>query len=165
MDPCPQSSTTPQNIFDYPNGGSEAAGFFLACRELGRNIILVGHDLKADEAYLRVAGFDLHDPSNSANVVAGVDTQGFCRFDKRKLSLPRLMKAFEVPLIDVHNGGNDAARSLEALAGIIVLKSQQGPGSVEVRAREAAEGDKPKLERDENFMAPICWGGIAVRGE
>lgn len=76
-----------------------------------RNIVLVGHGLKNEVAFLKNLHFDL---MSAPNVVAIVDTQSIGP-TKSQLGLKKLCQAVGMEPQSLHNAGNDAAYTLRAL--------------------------------------------------
>lgn len=95
--------------------------------DIKRPIILVGHDVVADINYLRAVGYDVHNLSNLQEIV---DTASMWRYVKRDTN-PRNLGSIlaELDLIgwNLHNAGNDAAYTLQAMVRIAIkdLKERQ----------------------------------------
>lgn len=91
-----------------------------------REVVLVGHALKNDLAYLRRLGIDaLAIP----NVVLQLDTQRIATPKKLAPSLGKLLTALGIPADNLHNAGNDAHFTLRAVLEI-ARKEFNNPGSV-----------------------------------
>ncbi|KAI9703587.1 MAG: hypothetical protein M1836_007357 [Candelina mexicana] len=108
----PFSATTPTDVSveqwsDAPGGGDQK-----------RNIILVGHDVSMDITYLQNMGYN---PYNLSNLLEVLDTASLFRVLKRDQS-PRALGTilYELDLVgwNLHNAGNDAAYTLQAMIGI-----------------------------------------------
>lgn len=95
--------------------------------DVKRPIVLVGHDVGADINYLRTVGYDVH---NLSNLLEIVDTASMWRYVKRDVN-PRNLGTIlaELDLIgwNLHNAGNDATYTLQAMVKIAVrdLKERQ----------------------------------------
>lgn len=76
-----------------------------------RKIVLVGHGLKNEVAFLKNLTFDLY---SAPNLVAIVDTQSI-GFSKNQLGLKKLCQAVGIEPQSLHNAGNDAAYTLRAM--------------------------------------------------
>ncbi|GIZ39641.1 hypothetical protein CKM354_000301600 [Cercospora kikuchii] len=91
-----------------------------------REVVLVGHALQNDLAYLRRLGIDaLAIP----NVVLQLDTQRIATPKKLSPGLGKLLTALGIPADNLHNAGNDAHFTLRAVLEI-ARKEFNNPGSV-----------------------------------
>lgn len=78
-----------------------------------RKVILVGHGLKNDTDYLKSLGFSL---AAYKNVTHKMDTQTLAGGSKKtQIGLERLILALGIKPDNLHNAGNDAAYTLQAL--------------------------------------------------
>ena len=82
-----------------------------------RNVLLVGHDVGKDLEYLRdKLDFDL---TTIPSITAFIDTQRIARevfhFPKKNLSLHRMLLSLGLPARQLHNSGNDAFYTMQAL--------------------------------------------------
>jgi DNA polymerase III alpha subunit (gram-positive type) len=96
--------------------------------DIKRPIILVGHDVGADINYLRAVGYDIYNLSNLQEII---DTASMWRYVKRDTNSRNLGSILaELDLIgwNLHNAGNDAAYTLQAMVRIAIrdLKERQG---------------------------------------
>ncbi|KAL8947390.1 MAG: hypothetical protein Q9222_006322 [Ikaeria aurantiellina] len=85
-----------------------------------RNLILVGHDIKMDIDYLRKIGYDV---SNLSNIIEALDTVDLYRAWKHHQNpskLGTILCDLELVGWNLHNAGNDAAYTLQALIGIAI---------------------------------------------
>lgn len=85
-----------------------------------RNIILVGHDTKQDVAYLRKLGYDVY---NLSNLMEEVDTASMWRYltrDSNPRSLGVILAELGITGWNLHNAGNDAVYTLQAMIGIAI---------------------------------------------
>lgn len=104
-----------------------------------RNIILVGHDTKQDIAYLRKVGYDVY---NLSNLMEEVDTATMWRYltrDTNPRALGHILAELGIIAWNLHNAGNDAAYTLQAMIGIgikAIVDKQKG--------REVLEAAKDK---------------------
>ncbi|KAI9749760.1 MAG: hypothetical protein M4579_006750 [Chaenotheca gracillima] len=83
-----------------------------------RNIILVGHDISMDISYLHTLGYS---PLTLPNLVETLDTMLMYRSLKRELqarSLGQLLYDFDLMGWNLHNAGNDAVYTLQAMIAI-----------------------------------------------
>lgn len=101
-----------------------------------RNIILVGHDVGADVDFLRSIGYDVH---NLSNLMEQVDTAIMWRYLKREIN-PRNLGSILADLSiigwNLHNAGNDAAYTLQAMLGIAIKHIEEKQKKREVKDLE-----------------------------
>ncbi|KAI7227114.1 hypothetical protein KC330_g8550, partial [Hortaea werneckii] len=108
-----------------------------------RNIIFVAHGAGNDTTYLRHLSFDLSQQFQSttaagSRVAQTLDTQKLSGSTKKSpLSLHRLCLCLHLLPINLHNAGNDAGYTLQALIALAVNESKD-PGGF---AREVREGE------------------------
>jgi DNA polymerase III alpha subunit (gram-positive type) len=104
-----------------------------------RNVILVGHDIRQDVAYMRKVGFEVY---NMSNLMEEVDTAAMWRYTTRDAnirSLGSILADLGIVGWNLHNAGNDAAYTLQAMISIAVkaiVDKQKG--------REVLEKEKEK---------------------
>jgi DNA polymerase III alpha subunit (gram-positive type) len=85
-----------------------------------RNIILVGHDIMTDVNYLKKIGYD---PSNLSNLQELIDTSHMYRAFKREphpRNLGSILASLDIAGWYLHNAGNDAVYTLQAMVGIAI---------------------------------------------
>lgn len=112
-----------------------------------RKIVLVGHGLKNDTDYLKSLGFS---PNVGGNIVRNLDTQTICGSTKRKtIGLERLLRGLGEDPVNLHNAGNDAHYTLQALVMMAVQHTER-PGSFLQRIQdvEIPETFKQKARRE-----------------
>lgn len=86
-----------------------------------RKIVLVGHGLSNDTNYLKALNFS---PNASGNVVRSMDTQVLSGSTKRlTLGLERVLRGLGADPVNLHNAGNDAAYTLQALVMMAVQQT------------------------------------------
>lgn len=111
------------------------------------DIILVGHDLSNDTKYMQQLGFR---PNRDA--ACSFDTQRLARLSKKESpGLKKLLAALSIDAENLHNAGNDAAYTLQALVGLAVQEHRR-PGAlrealIKVNAEVAAEKQARKVKR------------------
>ena len=106
-----------------------------------RNIILVGHDISQDINYLQRLGYN---PLNLSSLLEIIDTASLYRALKRDnnaRSLGAILLDLGIAGWNLHNAGNDAAYTLQALLGIAI----RGLGAKRER-EERAEDMERKIE-------------------
>lgn len=89
-----------------------------------RNIVLVGHDTKNDIGYLRKIGYDV---GNLGSLIQIVDTAQLWRAYAQTPDQPALAKicaAMDIETWSLHNAGNDAMYTLQAMLGICVCSAE-----------------------------------------
>ncbi|KAL8842064.1 MAG: hypothetical protein Q9170_000667 [Blastenia crenularia] len=85
-----------------------------------RQLVLVGHDVQNDIHYLRKLGYDV---SNLSNILEALDTADLYRAWKHQQNpskLGTILMDLELTGWNLHNAGNDAAYTLQALIGIAI---------------------------------------------
>ncbi|KAL9129988.1 MAG: hypothetical protein Q9217_001710 [Psora testacea] len=113
-----QYTPHPASMHDVPRNGSRIQRLVKDDQAQKRNIILLGHDLRSDIDYLRKMGYDV---GNLSNVIEAIDTVNLFRAYKHEHN-PRNLGAVLLELglagWNLHNAGNDAAYTTQALIGI-----------------------------------------------
>lgn len=92
-----------------------------------RNLIFVGHDVGADIGYLRQLGYD---PFNLSNLLETVDSATMFRFLRREpniRSLGSILAELGITGWNLHNAGNDAVYTLQAMLAIAIMANQEKP--------------------------------------
>ncbi|KAJ9668170.1 hypothetical protein H2201_001599 [Coniosporium apollinis] len=114
-----------------------------------RNIILLGHDTNTDVRYLQALGYN---PLNLSTLVETLDTVVLHRVYKRDAqpaSLARILYEFDITGWHLHNAGNDAYYTMQAMIGIAV-RDAANRGNPEVeKARSEAEEEKLQAATNE----------------
>lgn len=88
-----------------------------------RNIVFLGHDTLGDVRYLQNLGFD---PLKMDNLLEAQDTAVMYRVWRRELngtSLGRILNDFDIAGHGLHNAGNDAAYTMQAMLAICVREA------------------------------------------
>jgi DNA polymerase III alpha subunit (gram-positive type) len=97
---------------------------------------LVGHDIGADISFLQTIGYDVH---NLSNLLETADTAYMWRYLKRE-SNPRNLGSIlaELGIIgwNLHNAGNDAVYTLQAMIAIAIKHLDEKCKTKEVREQE-----------------------------
>lgn len=100
-----------------------------------RNIVLVGHDLPADVRYLQKIGYDVH---NLSNLKDSIDTSFMYRALRRESnprSLGGVLSDLGLTGWWLHNAGNDAVYTLQAMIAI-ALKDMAERESGDLKERQ-----------------------------
>ncbi|ENI06892.1 hypothetical protein COCC4DRAFT_49509 [Bipolaris maydis ATCC 48331] len=88
-----------------------------------RNIILLGHDTLGDVHYLQQLGYD---PVKEGNILEVMDTATMYRVwhrDQQPTKLGNILGDFDIVGWKLHNAGNDAVYTLQAMLGICVREA------------------------------------------
>jgi len=147
-----------KRLFSNPARVADAADFSIDIPNGGRNIIFIAHAASNDKEYLRSVGFSMESVSG---LVRTMDTQVLCGGSKKKpVALRRLLLSLGVAPVNLHNAGNDAAYTLQAVI-LMMLKDHAKPGSVPADLVQFA-GKLPPAVYDKN-KAPEVWAGTAEK--
>jgi hypothetical protein len=144
--PLSRVHATLTHLFDNPSPGS-----VLTSDRGPRKLILVGHGLSNDTAYLNKLKFD---PHAKGNIIQDVDTQRFAGTKKQTVSLSRLMAGLGVNPENLHNAGNDAAYTLQALL-LMTVQHTNDPGAYIKAVAEAKGKVDPAKQRYKDHKAKI----------
>lgn len=111
-------------IFRDPNRINEACDLDTKIADSNAEIMLVGHDLRNDTEYMKRLNF------TPKRVVGSLDTQKLARLSKKQSpGLKNLLSALSIDAKNLHNAGNDAAYTLQALIGLAVQEHHR-PGDL-----------------------------------
>jgi hypothetical protein len=105
-----------------------------------RNIIFLGHDTSTDIRYLQ----ELHyDPMKADNILEAMDTATMYKVwnrDQQPTSLGKILAKFDIIGWKLHNAGNDAVYTVQAMLGICVKEAtMRGSQNLEeLRSKEKA---------------------------
>jgi hypothetical protein len=103
-----------------PDGLQSKNTTTLRTREDTRNLVLLGHDTQSDIRYLRQLGYD---PFNCLGLLDVLDTAVMFRVLSREVnprSLGHLLNDLDIAGWHLHNAGNDAHYTVQAMIGIAV---------------------------------------------
>ncbi|KAN0114967.1 hypothetical protein V8E51_004511 [Hyaloscypha variabilis] len=135
-----------------------------------RNIILVGHDVGADINFLQTIGYDVH---NLSNLLETADTAFMWRYLKREGN-PRNLGSIlaELGIIgwNLHNAGNDAVYTLQAMIAIAIKHIEEKHKAEGVREQEKKdrmaealrEATEFAIEKEEGWSSDGSDGGGPV---
>ncbi|MCJ1417033.1 hypothetical protein MMC32_003372 [Xylographa parallela] len=156
------ASAVVASCFRPPFSGPEGTNLVLSSgeAEVKRKIILVGHDTKTDISYLRDLGYDVGNLSNLLEVLDTSEVFRALKCDTQAGSLGNLLCDLGLTGWNLHNAGNDAAYTLQALIGIafkaLAPKEERQAKSIDERTGEAmTEAAGRVAEEDEEW-------GVAV---
>lgn len=129
-------------IFSDPSRIHEASNFDTDISDVTPFIMLIGHDLKNDTDYLRKLNF------TPKHVEGKIDTQRLARISKKQPpGLTKLLAALSIDATNLHNAGNDAAYTLQAMVGVAVQEHHH-PGEIVRKLKAAKEiQDAAKLAK------------------
>ncbi|CAK7218664.1 hypothetical protein SBRCBS47491_003584 [Sporothrix bragantina] len=88
-----------------------------------RHVVLIGHDIKSDISLVKNIGFHVTDDM----FLEIVDTQDFhqhLRMSAQQAGLKFVLTDLEIEHYFLHNGGNDAVYTLQAMVRLVVKKRQ-----------------------------------------
>jgi hypothetical protein len=110
-----------------------------------RNLVIVGHDLGQDVNYCRKIGFDIF---NRGNIYDRLDTSSMYRAyqnDPNATSLGRILYDFDLVGWHLHNAGNDAVYTIQAMLAICVSAATQRGTEAAAQRSEAAKEKRKEL--------------------
>ncbi|KAI4725601.1 hypothetical protein E4T49_06640 [Aureobasidium sp. EXF-10728] len=122
-----------------------------------RNLILVGHGLSNDTAYLNKLGFA---PHAKGNIIQDVDTQKFVGTKKQTVGLSKLLTGLGVEPENLHNAGNDAAYTMQALL-LMTVQHTNNPGAYIKAVANAKAKIDPAKQRYKEHRAAVRERKIA----
>lgn len=126
-------------IFSDPTRILEASDFSNEISDVEPTIMLVGHALSNDKEYMRRLNF------SPRHVSGHIDTQKLARISKKQPpGLTKLLAALSIDAKNLHNAGNDAAYTLQALVGVAVQEHRRPGGVVETLKAEKKVSDAAK---------------------
>jgi hypothetical protein len=126
-------------IFSDPTRVLEACNLTNEIADVEPTIMLVGHALSNDTEYMRRLNF------SPKHVSGHIDTQKLARISKKQPpGLTKLLAALSIDAKNLHNAGNDAAYTLQALVGVAVQEHHQPGGVVEALKAEKVIRDAAK---------------------
>lgn len=146
-----------ERIFKCPERLSEAVNLGTPLRDGKRDVVFVAHGLSNDDEYLAKLGSNL---SRVRNITRKIDSQRVAGSTKKKsIGLRRLLDKLGVRHQGLHNGGNDAAYTLQALVYMAVKEVQQ-PGLI-YGSDALPPVTLPGSVRKPGQSAPHVYGGTA----
>jgi hypothetical protein len=111
-----------------------------------RNIILLGHDTLSDIRYLQQLGYD---PVKEENILEVMDTAVMYRVwhrDQQPTKLGKILNDFDIIGWKLHNAGNDAVYTLQAMLGICVreatIREWEKAAEIPVAREEVDQGTR-----------------------
>ncbi len=104
-------------------------------------MILVGHDIGADIIFLRTIGYDIRNLSNLQEIA---DTAAMWKYHKRETNprnLGSILQELGLENWFLHNAGNDAVYTLQAMVGIAIKHLNDRKKEKEMKDTEKTEVD------------------------
>lgn len=86
----------------------------------GRQLVLVGHDIKQDIRYLSSIGFEILDTPGLLGEVDTKDLHQAWNDSSVLRSLSAVLSDLHIASKNMHSGGNDAVYTLRAMVGLAV---------------------------------------------
>ncbi|KAG9951963.1 hypothetical protein KCU85_g2357, partial [Aureobasidium melanogenum] len=143
-------------LFDNPSPNS-----IRASDRGSRSLIFVGHGLSNDTSYLNKLRFD---PNAKGNIVQMVDTQKFVGTKKQQVGLSKLLAGLGVEPENLHNAGNDAAYTMQALL-LMTVQHTNNPGAYVKAVADAKAKVDPAKQRYKNHKAAVRAKRLAQERE
>ncbi|KAK0829044.1 hypothetical protein LTR73_004678 [Friedmanniomyces endolithicus] len=105
-----------------------------------RTIVLLGHDINQDITYLHSIGFSVLNRSNLAEVLDTATMFKSYTRDNNATSLGKVLYHFDIDGWNLHNAGNDAVYTMQAMLAIAVkAAAEKGSEEAEKRVGETQE--------------------------
>ncbi|KAG9194977.1 hypothetical protein G6011_00097 [Alternaria panax] len=125
-----------------------------------RNIIFLGHDTIGDVRYLQQLCYD---PMKVENILEAMDTAIMYKVwnrDQQSTSLGKILLAFNIDGWKLHNAGNDAVYTVQAMLGICVKEAtlRGSPELEDIRENEKEARLKTALEEAEQRVIDDAEG-------
>lgn len=112
-------------------------------KELPNNspdVVFAAHAISNESKYLGQLGFPLNGQGGVDAFIKSIDSQLLAGGTKKnKPSLSRLLHALNIDAVNLHNGGNDAVYTLQAIVRMAVMDYEK-PGSVFSAIQQAGSG-------------------------
>ncbi|KAF2660903.1 hypothetical protein K491DRAFT_688019 [Lophiostoma macrostomum CBS 122681] len=117
-----------------------------------RNLILLGHDTMSDVQYLRTLGFDPLDRLRLPNMLEVQDSAALYRVWRREPQITKLgniLYDFDITGWNLHNAGNDAVYTVQAMLGVCVREATiRASAALESTRQEQQEAKVAKYTED-----------------
>lgn len=147
-----------ERIIRCPTAMKDAADFSREPTVEDRPVVIVGHGLSNEHQYLQQLGFSW---TRLENVVYELNTQTVAgRSKKQLIGLSRLLAHTNIEPYNLHNAGNDAVYSLQALVTMATMEHDR-TGAVATSFRHSPR-KVPKTSRDNGVRAEHIYGGTAT---
>lgn len=126
-----------------PSSDAAGGGVSLLDPEEQRNIVFLGHDTNTDVEYLRQLGFDVHALPNMLETLDSAVLHQFWTKQPDTTSLSKILGEFDIVGWHMHNAGNDAVYTVQAMLGVCVREST-------LRGKEeVVKTEEPEVEEEE----------------
>ncbi|KAF1344164.1 hypothetical protein BDV97DRAFT_403110 [Delphinella strobiligena] len=127
-----------------------------------RNIVFLGHDTQQDVQYLQKIGYDIN---NLSNLLEFQDTASMYRVfsqEPNPRNLGHVLYVCEVEAWNMHNAGNDAVYTMQAMLGLCIKDPVENRGEAE-HSREKKEAEEGvREEAKERALNDSDDGGILL---
>jgi hypothetical protein len=118
----------------------DVSGATATAADKKRTVVLVGHSLGGDVAWLRQIGLDV---KQLDNLIEGVDTARMHRAYRRRfngMSLGGMLEDMNISPENLHNAGNDAVYTLQGTLAIAVQEmDERRSGALQTRRQQEKE--------------------------
>ena len=91
--------------------------------------MLVGHDIAQDIEHIKKIGYDVHENTQIIDIVDTMHIHQHLRRWTNPSALGNVLFSLELPHKNLHNGGNDAVYTLQALIGLAVKTREKSLAS------------------------------------
>jgi hypothetical protein len=134
-----------------------------------RNIIFLGHDTKGDIAYLQQLDYD---PMKMENILEAMDTATMYKVwhrDQQPTNLGKILANFNIIGWKLHNAGNDAVYTVQAMLAICVKEAtmRSSPDLEELRNKEKNARLKAALDeaKQKDEAHAEGWSDHKINGD
>ncbi|OAA58538.1 ku family DNA-binding protein [Niveomyces insectorum RCEF 264] len=125
-----------------------------------RKVVLVGHDINSDISLVKNVGFDVHN-KEFLEILDTQDLHQHFQMRQQQSSLRGLLNDLEIEHNFLHNGGNDAVYTLQAMVSLIVSKRQASLRRQNERLRADYKPEPVVVEEGWDTGGEMSDGGYA----
>lgn len=136
------------NCFKPPYSAVEADQIASSNTAEKRNIVFLGHDTQHDVQYLQKIGYNIN---NLTNLLEFQDTASMYRVfsqEPNPRNLGFILYVCEVEAWNMHNAGNDAVYTMQAMLGLCIKDAVENRGETE-HSRERKKIEQAKKEAED----------------
>lgn len=122
-----------------------------------RPIVLVFHDSSQDVKYLKALGFDIY---KTENIVEFADTRDMCQYIKRaqnSTKLATILESLDLRYRFLHNAGNDAVYTMQAMIGLTIKKRQASLANARTREKAPQQVESTARYPSVDVMGNEIW--------
>ncbi|KAF2280373.1 uncharacterized protein EI97DRAFT_430114, partial [Westerdykella ornata] len=143
--PLEVAAAAVEGCFLPPFGGSMELNDGIELEQ--RKVVLVGHDTQTDMEYLKKIGFDALRQDSVVDCLDSALLYRTWRQDPQITSLGKVLADFDIVGWNLHNAGNDAVYTMQAMLAVCVRESTiraaaQTEVTLEPKAAEEAEEEE-----------------------